>query len=214
MWGKDWIQAKTQAECYEYLFEAAVRMAQLGIDASRPPAPLIAPAAAGKRTAAGEANGAAAGEAVNGNGQHAANGSSSGGYAKRPKLSHSKLPAAIVLDIEGTVAPISYVADVMFPYARDNVRSHLEATYDSSETQEDIEAIRAQAAADGAGVTIPGAEAGKAAVVEAVVGWVNAAIAADRKVRGLASCCSSQFAAFGIRLVLKQPDVAECLLCL
>lgn len=28
-----------QAECYEYLFEAAVRMRELGLDASRPPAP-------------------------------------------------------------------------------------------------------------------------------------------------------------------------------
>lgn len=33
VWGKDWAQAKTQAECYHYLFEAAVRMAELGLDA-------------------------------------------------------------------------------------------------------------------------------------------------------------------------------------
>lgn len=32
VWGKDWIQAKTQAECYDYLFESAVRMRQLAID--------------------------------------------------------------------------------------------------------------------------------------------------------------------------------------
>lgn len=31
VWGKDWIQAKTQAECYDYLFEAAVKMKQLGV---------------------------------------------------------------------------------------------------------------------------------------------------------------------------------------
>jgi methylthioribulose-1-phosphate dehydratase len=31
IWGKDWIQAKTHAECYHYLFEAAVKMHQLGI---------------------------------------------------------------------------------------------------------------------------------------------------------------------------------------
>jgi methylthioribulose-1-phosphate dehydratase len=31
VWGKDWKQAKTQAECYDYLFEAACRMRQLGI---------------------------------------------------------------------------------------------------------------------------------------------------------------------------------------
>jgi len=32
VWGKDWIQAKTQAECYDYLFAAAVRMKELGIE--------------------------------------------------------------------------------------------------------------------------------------------------------------------------------------
>jgi methylthioribulose-1-phosphate dehydratase len=35
VWGRDWIQAKTQAECYHYLFEAAVRMKQLGLDPAR-----------------------------------------------------------------------------------------------------------------------------------------------------------------------------------
>jgi methylthioribulose-1-phosphate dehydratase len=32
VWGKDWKQAKTHAECYDYLFEAAAKMKQLGID--------------------------------------------------------------------------------------------------------------------------------------------------------------------------------------
>jgi methylthioribulose-1-phosphate dehydratase len=32
VWGKDWKQAKTHAECYDYLFEAAIRMKQMGID--------------------------------------------------------------------------------------------------------------------------------------------------------------------------------------
>lgn len=47
-----------QAECYEYLFEAAVRMRQLGMDASRPPAPLVLP----HPTANGTANGTVASE--------------------------------------------------------------------------------------------------------------------------------------------------------
>jgi methylthioribulose-1-phosphate dehydratase len=34
VWGRDWVHAKTQAECYHYLFEAAVRMQQLGLRAS------------------------------------------------------------------------------------------------------------------------------------------------------------------------------------
>jgi methylthioribulose-1-phosphate dehydratase len=32
IWGKDWVQAKTQAESYDFLFQAAVRMKQLGQD--------------------------------------------------------------------------------------------------------------------------------------------------------------------------------------
>lgn len=31
IWGNDWIQAKTQAECYDYLFRAAVEMRRMGI---------------------------------------------------------------------------------------------------------------------------------------------------------------------------------------
>jgi methylthioribulose 1-phosphate dehydratase/enolase-phosphatase E1 len=100
---------------------------------------------------------------------------------KRTKLSHAQLPKAIVLDIEGTVAPISFVADVMFPYARDNVRQHLQEHYHSQEAQADIDAIRQQAADDGA-AAIPDGAAGKDSVIEAVVSWVHAAIAADRKI--------------------------------
>jgi methylthioribulose-1-phosphate dehydratase len=37
VWGKDWIQAKTQAECYDYLFAAAVAMRKLGVDPTRAP---------------------------------------------------------------------------------------------------------------------------------------------------------------------------------
>lgn len=37
VWGRDWVEAKTQAECYDYLFDAAVRMRQLGIDPAKRP---------------------------------------------------------------------------------------------------------------------------------------------------------------------------------
>ena len=32
VWGRDWQHAKTQAECYDYLFNAAVQMRKLGFD--------------------------------------------------------------------------------------------------------------------------------------------------------------------------------------
>lgn len=54
------------------------------------------------------------------------------------------LQSCIVLDIEGTTSPISFVMEVLFPYARDNVQKHLTATYDSKETQVDIKLLRAQ----------------------------------------------------------------------
>lgn len=31
IWGRDWVQAKTHAECYHYLFDAAVQMSRLGL---------------------------------------------------------------------------------------------------------------------------------------------------------------------------------------
>lgn len=67
--------------------------------------------------------------------------------AAAPAAKRARLPArptAIVLDIEGTVAPISFVAEKLFPYAAAHVASHLEAHYDSEEGQEDVEAIRQQ----------------------------------------------------------------------
>jgi methylthioribulose-1-phosphate dehydratase len=38
VWGQDWVAAKTQAECYDYLFEAAVKMKQMGLDPAAAPA--------------------------------------------------------------------------------------------------------------------------------------------------------------------------------
>jgi ribulose-5-phosphate 4-epimerase/fuculose-1-phosphate aldolase len=32
VWGKNWVQAKTQAESYDYLFSAAVKMKSLGLN--------------------------------------------------------------------------------------------------------------------------------------------------------------------------------------
>lgn len=36
VWGETWAQAKTQAECYDYLFRAAVEAARLGLSLGRP----------------------------------------------------------------------------------------------------------------------------------------------------------------------------------
>jgi len=175
VWGDSWIHAKTQFECYEYLFEAAVRMHGLGIDAKSAPAP--APIS-------------------NGNGSVAANGIviSDKGTAdgctarpvKRPRSAGSTVPSHIVLDIEGTVAPISFVSDILFPYAQARLKSHLEESFDSAETQSDLDLIRQQALADGS--PLPDAtSASKEDIIAAAVACCEAQMLADRKTTALKS---------------------------
>ncbi len=62
-----------------------------------------------------------------------------------PPPSGRRPPVAIVLDIEGTVAPIAFVKGDMFAFAAQRAEGHLRATLGSDETRDDIEAIRAQA---------------------------------------------------------------------
>ncbi|CAL5225286.1 g8085 [Coccomyxa viridis] len=171
VWGKDWIQAKTQAECYDYLFEAALRMKSLGINALLPqaPAPLHKGLTNGHATE---------------NGGHA---------SKKVKLQHKggKQPKAIVLDIEGTVAPISFVTETLFPYARARVTEHLTRSFDSEETQADLDLLRQQAQEDAAAgtsvVAIPDATASKDAIVDAAARNVFAQMDTDRKTTALKS---------------------------
>lgn len=37
VWGNSWQQAKVMAECFDYLFDTAVKMKQMGLDASVAP---------------------------------------------------------------------------------------------------------------------------------------------------------------------------------
>ncbi|KAJ6728095.1 BIFUNCTIONAL METHYLTHIORIBULOSE-1-PHOSPHATE DEHYDRATASE/ENOLASE-PHOSPHATASE E1-RELATED [Salix koriyanagi] len=81
------------------------------------------------------------------------------------------LPRCIVLDIEGTTTPITFVADVLFPYARDNLLR--------AQVEDDL-----KQGVDGA-VPIPTDDAGKEEVIAALVANVEAMIKADRKITAL-----------------------------
>ncbi|KAI4390136.1 hypothetical protein MLD38_002279 [Melastoma candidum] len=162
IWGDAWISAKTQAECYHYLFDAAVKLYQLGLDWSTPD---HGPLQNGKTL------------------------SGYGGISKSLKATDS-LPRCILLDIEGTTTPISFVTNVLFPYAWDNVESHLSTTFETAETQDDIRLLRAQIEDDlekgvqGA-VPVPSDEEGKEKVIAALVANIEAMIRADRKITSL-----------------------------
>lgn len=54
----------------------------------------------------------------------------------------------IIVDIEGTVAPITFVHNVLFPYVTDNVREYLERTWSSDSTKNDVAALIAQSQTD------------------------------------------------------------------
>ncbi|EPS70848.1 hypothetical protein M569_03907, partial [Genlisea aurea] len=153
VWGDSWISAKTQAESYHYLFEAAIKLRQLGLDFTTPKHDKI----------------------------QCSNGSS---------IADNEPPRkCILLDIEGTTTPISFVADVLFPYAYDNVGKHLELTYDSPETQEDINSLRAQQVREdlenGVSGAVPIPSSGIDSVIAGVVANVRAMIKADRKITSL-----------------------------
>lgn len=96
----------------------------------------------------------------------------------------------VVLDIEGTTTPIPFVADVLFPYARSNVRAYLVDTYRTRQTMDDVAFLRAQIdkdLADGvpSAVLVPPPSAPEEEVIDALVANVEAMIDADRKLLAL-----------------------------
>ncbi|KAJ3199000.1 Methylthioribulose-1-phosphate dehydratase, partial [Dinochytrium kinnereticum] len=48
----------------------------------------------------------------------------------------------VVVDIEGTTTPISFVHDVLFPYVTDTIETFLKERWESSELQDKIEGLR------------------------------------------------------------------------
>ena len=64
--------------------------------------------------------------------------------------------ALILLDIEGTTTPVAFVADVLFPYARREVRPYFEAQADTAEYESIVSGLRAEhAAAQRGGEPVP-----------------------------------------------------------
>ncbi|KAM4053287.1 enolase-phosphatase E1 [Anomaloglossus baeobatrachus] len=55
---------------------------------------------------------------------------------------------AILLDIEGTTTPITFVKDILFPYIQDNVEEYLQNHWHEEECQEDVRQLRLQAEKD------------------------------------------------------------------
>lgn len=90
-----------------------------------------------------------------------------------------------LFDIEGTTTSISFVYDILFPYARREVESFLGRNWDEPAVREVVDAFRQLAAEDaraGLSVTpIAGADAAADVVRDAVVASVHQQMDVDRK---------------------------------
>ena len=61
---------------------------------------------------------------------------------------------AVVLDIEGTTTPISFVFNILFPYARQHLSDYLSANRESPELQSIVQEFSKQLAAEGSSLTV------------------------------------------------------------
>lgn len=90
-----------------------------------------------------------------------------------------------LLDIEGTTTSITFVLDVLFPYARQQLRSHLETHWEDSECVADVSLLKAESATD------VGKYASAAKMenpdVDAVVAYVGDLMDENRKCNALKS---------------------------
>lgn len=115
VWGDTWEAAKRHAECLHYLFDVAVNMRRMGIDLLKAPPPVIADApATTASTSAGELN----------------------------LSKHLQGVRHLVFDIEGTTTPITFVKDVLFPFAANNVEAYLTSTWETDKTKADVQALK------------------------------------------------------------------------
>ncbi|KAJ2522705.1 enolase-phosphatase E1 [Coemansia sp. RSA 2049] len=107
----------------------------------------------------------------------------------------SALYDVVLLDIEGTTTPISFVHDVLFPYVTNNVKEFLEQRWGDPEVQTHVRAIAEQANKDvdaGIASAVPidlGAlEAGQQSVADVrqgVLANIEWQMKADRKIGAL-----------------------------
>jgi enolase-phosphatase E1 len=96
---------------------------------------------------------------------------------------------AILLDIEGTTTPISFVYDVLFPFARSHVKQYLAAHFDQPEVQVDVSYLREEHDTDvSRNLNPPALPAGPGdAVMDSLVAYVHWLMDRDRKSTGLKS---------------------------
>jgi enolase-phosphatase E1 len=97
--------------------------------------------------------------------------------------------SAILLDIEGTTTPLSFVYEVLFPYARANAKRFLERHLSSPEVLEDVVRLHNEHAEDVRNELNPPSlqDSASRAHVESLVAYIHWLIDRDRKTAPLKS---------------------------
>jgi enolase-phosphatase E1 len=95
----------------------------------------------------------------------------------------------ILLDIEGTTTPIAFVHEVLFAYARSQVRNYLAEHLESHQTRADLALLREEHIADmkQSRQPPPLVDAPRDAEIDSLVAYINWLISQDRKSTGLKS---------------------------
>ncbi|CAE1256558.1 mtnC [Acanthosepion pharaonis] len=97
---------------------------------------------------------------------------------------------ALLVDIEGTTTPISFIKETLFPYITNNLESFLEKHFDEVNCQADIQLLRQlakkdkEANVDGV-MEIPDTDADKDTIMKAVIANVKWQMSQDRKCQEL-----------------------------
>ncbi|KAJ3127642.1 Enolase-phosphatase E1 [Irineochytrium annulatum] len=99
----------------------------------------------------------------------------------------------VLVDIEGTTTPISFVHSVLFPYVTANLDRFLNERWGDSELQAKVQELRNQAAEDvknaypGAMEVLPASHPDADAIKKSVAECVRWQVKADRKIGALKS---------------------------
>jgi len=91
--------------------------------------------------------------------------------------------SAVLLDIEGTTTPITFVYDVLFPYARNRVKDFLASHLSNEEVKADIEGLREERACDlEKGLAAPSIQVDTTeSLIESMTQYIHWLMDADRK---------------------------------